>query len=228
MKKLKDLVILYSEDDPIICEQFASLLKPMCKQLVLAHQGDNALELFIKYRPEIVITDIEIPVNGLSLAKEIRQLSLSTQIIITTAHKNQRYLWEAVNLQLTQYLLKPISLESMSQALRLSERMLSTSSVSMRKYFNNNNYYDTYSKELIRSNSVIELSKYERCLLELLIQKHPAPASYESISTTIYSSENSFNAIKLLVRSLRNKIDKQSVKNLSGYGYKLQLKNDFD
>lgn len=228
MKKLKDIVILYAEDDPIIRQHFALFLTRQCKQLVVVYRDDVALDLFIKFKPEIVITDIEIPLKGLSLAREIRQLSLSTQIIITTAYKNQRYLWEAVNLQITQYLLKPISHERLTQALLLSERMLSAPSITVRKYFNNDSYYDTYCKELIHSNKVIELSKYERCLLELLIQKHPAPSSYESISTTIYNSEGSINAIKLLVRSLRNKIDKKSIKNLSGYGYKLQLQNDSD
>ncbi len=45
------------------------------------------------------------------MANEIRKISLFTQIMIITAYKKPQYLLEAVNLQLVQYLIKPINLE---------------------------------------------------------------------------------------------------------------------
>jgi len=47
--------------------------------------------------------------------------------------------------------------------------------------------------------------------------------SYESINAKVYNNENSKNAIKLLIRSLRKKIDKTSIVNVSGFGYKLNM-----
>ncbi len=80
--------------------------------LYTAIDGQEGLELYKKFEPEIVITDIEMPkLNGLEMAKKIRKHSLSTQIIIITAYKKPEYLLDAVNLQLVQYLIKPISLE---------------------------------------------------------------------------------------------------------------------
>ena len=79
---------------------------------------------------------------------------------------------------------------------------------------------------MICNDQIIKLSKNERALLELLIEKHPAPISYESIDAIIYDCEGSKNAIKLLINSLRNKIKKDSIMNISGFGYKLNPKED--
>lgn len=73
---------------------------------------------------------------------------------------------------------------------------------------------------------MVNLSKHERSLLELLLKKHPAPLSYETIDANIYDYSGSKNAIKLLVGSLRNKTTKASVINVSGFGYKLNLVAD--
>ena len=116
--KIKDANILYIEDDEITREQLAQFLSSHCKTLYTASDGEEGFALFEKFKPDIVITDIEMPkLNGLDMTKKIRKLSLSTQIIIT-AYTKPHYLLEAVNLQLTQYLIKPLSLEKITDALR--------------------------------------------------------------------------------------------------------------
>lgn len=226
-KKIKEASILYVEDDAITRKQFSKFLKSECKFLFMAEDGEEGFELYKKHEPDIVITDIEMPkLNGLDLAKKIRAESLSTQIIIITAFKKDQYLLQAVNLQLTQYLLKPINIEKITDALELASNYLNCKKLNTIKIIIDNGYYDTYTKELICDDKVVNLSKYERALIELLIEKHPAPTSYESIDVKIYDSCGSKNAIKLLISSLRNKIKKTSIINVSGFGYKLNLKGD--
>ena len=162
--------------------------------------------------------------NGLEMAKEIRKSSLSTQIIIMSAYTKPEYLLEAINLQLVQYLIKPTSLAKVTESLKIASNFLDCKSVNTKEIFTDNIYYDTYTKELIKDESVINLSKYERILLELLISKYPAPISYEMIDSDIYNFNSSKNAIKLLVSSLREKVTKEVVTNVSGFGYKLNPK----
>ncbi len=226
-KKIKDASILYIEDDSITRKELSKFFKSKCRVLYTAADGQEGFEQYKKYEPDIVITDIEMPnLNGLELAKKIRKKSLSTQIIIITAHKKSQYLLDAVNLQLTQYLLKPLSLEKITDALKLSSNYLDLKKVNTKTNLSGDRYYDSYTKELFCKNEIINLSKYERALIELLIEKHPAPASYESIDAKIYGYSASKNAIKLLVSSLRNKIEKQSIINVSGFGYKLNIMDD--
>ncbi len=80
--EITDSSILYIEDDDITREQLSQFLKSQCKVLYTATDGQEGLALYKQFEPDIVITDIEMPVlNGLEIAKEIRKTSLSTQII---------------------------------------------------------------------------------------------------------------------------------------------------
>ena len=226
-KIIKDASILYIEDDAITRKQLSKYFKSECRVLYTAGDGQEGFELYQKYDPDIVITDIEMPkLNGLEMAKRIRKKSLSTQIIIITAYQKDEYLLQAVNLQLTQYLLKPLSIEKITDALKLSSNYLNCKNANTKKIIINNGYYDTYTREMIVNDQIVNLSKHERLLIELLIEKHPAPASYESINANIYDYCGSKNATKLLIGSLRKKIKKESIVNVSGFGYKLSPKGD--
>ncbi|MBL4680597.1 MAG: response regulator [Pseudomonadales bacterium] len=226
-KIIKEASILYIEDDAITRKQLSKYFKSECRVLHTAVDGEEGFELYQKYAPDIVITDIEMPkLNGLEMAKKIRKQSLSTQIIIITAYTKDEYLLQAVNLQLTQYLLKPLSIEKITDALKLSSNYLNCKIANTKKVITNNGYYDTYTKELVCNGQIVNLSKHERALIELLLEKHPAPASYESINARIYDYGGSKNAMKLLISALRNKIKKEFIVNVSGFGYKLNLKDD--
>jgi DNA-binding response OmpR family regulator len=223
MQKLKNSTILYIEDDEITRENISSFLKRKCKNFFQACDGKEGLELFEKHSPDIIITDIEMPnLDGLSMAKKIRKKSPSTQIIITTAYASQEYLLEAVNLHLIKYIVKPISLPKLNEALSGCEDFLEDSIIT-KISFNKTSFYDTYTKELIKEEEIVSLSKTERALLDLLIKNYPAPTSYEGIESNVYEFASSKNAIKLLVKSLRNKINKDSITNVSGFGYNVNI-----
>ena len=223
MEKLKNSSILYIEDDEITRENISAYLKRQCKNLYIAVDGLDGLEKFKEYEPDIIITDIEMPnLNGLDMAKKIRKISSKTQIIVTTAYADQEYLLQAVNLHLLKYIIKPISLPKLSTALSECEAFLDED-IETKKYFSENTFYDTYTKELIKEESIVSLSKTERALLELLFKNYPAPTSYEAIETNIYDFSSSKNAIKLLVKSLRTKVLKEAIVNVSGLGYNLNL-----
>ncbi len=226
MEKLKNSTILYIEDDEITRENISSFLKRKCKNFFVACDGKEGLEFFEKYNPDIIITDIEMPnLDGLSMAKKIRKQSTSTQIIITTAYSSQEYLLEAVNLHLIKYIVKPISLPKLNEALSHCEEFLEDGIITKINFYKTT-FYDTYTKELIKNDELISLSKTERALLDLLIKNHPAPTSYEAIESNVYEFASSKNAIKLLVKSLRNKIDKEAISNVSGFGYNVNIEKE--
>ena len=224
MKKIKNSTILYIEDDDITRENISSYLKRQCKNLYTANNGLEGLELFKKHEPEIVITDIEMPkLNGIEMSQKIRKISSTAQIIITTAYASQEYLMKAVNLRLIQYIVKPISLPKLTSALNDCELYLEEV-VETQTYFDKSTFYDIYTKELIKDNEIISLSKNERAILELLIKNYPAPTTYESIESNVYEFATSKNAIKLLIKSLRQKINKEAIENISGLGYTVNIR----
>lgn len=223
MQRLKNCTILYIEDDDITRDNISQYLKRVCRELLIAKDGKEGFELFEQHKADIIITDIEMPkLDGLEMAKKIRKLSLKTQIIITTGFTSPQYLMEAVNLKLTKYIIKPISLVKLSQALKECEEFLKNE-IKTKKYFNQNSSYDTSTKELSINHQIVPLSKTERSLLETLIKNYPAATSYEAIEANVYNFVSSKNAIKLLIKALRTKLGKENIINISGYGYNIKI-----
>jgi two-component system response regulator VanR len=74
------------------------------------------LQLYEKYKPDIIITDIQMPkLNGLEFVKRIRQKDKKTQIIIITAFCDKDYLLKAIELGLVKYLVKPVKKKSLKR-----------------------------------------------------------------------------------------------------------------
>ena len=223
MAGLKNTSILYVEDDEITRENISSFLERKCHIFFNAKNGQDGYEKFLKYSPQIVITDIDMPkFDGITMAKKIREHSKSTQIIITTAYTDQDYLLKAINLHLVKYITKPLSISKLNEALSDCEEYMD-SSENIKKEFSATCYYDLYTKELVADNEIIKLSKNERELLELLIKNHPSTVSYEAIEQYVYNFESSKNAIKLLIKALRKKVGQEVIINVSGLGYKINL-----
>lgn len=91
-----------------------------------ASDGEEALDTICKYNPDIAIVDINMPfMNGLELAKQVKDLSLKTQIIILTGYDKFEYAKEAILYRVFEYILKPIDFEELTYALvKLGDEIL--------------------------------------------------------------------------------------------------------
>jgi len=106
---LKKFTILYVEDEKMISDIVAKLLRKHFKDVYIAYDGKKGLELFKNYLPDIVLTDINIPLlTGLEMSKKIKKLNSEQHIIFFTAFDNTNYLKEAINIGVDKYILKPI------------------------------------------------------------------------------------------------------------------------
>jgi two-component system response regulator VanR len=96
----KNIKILYVEDDEIARENGIEYLKTTLSIIYEASDAIKALQLYEKYKPDIIITDIQMPkLNGLEFVKRIRQKDKKTQVIIITAFCDKDYLLKAIELQ---------------------------------------------------------------------------------------------------------------------------------
>ena len=74
-----------------------------------AENGKQGLEHFAKYRPDIVITDIRMPVmDGIQMAREIKSLKDDTHFIVLTAFNDKESLAEFREIGFYDYLINPI------------------------------------------------------------------------------------------------------------------------
>jgi len=125
---LKNITILYAEDEKDLREVTHQILKGFTKKQYVAEDGAQGLELFKQHENEIdlIITDVNMPVlNGLEMVKEIKKINMHIPIIVATAFSNKEYLLEAIDIGVDKYVLKPIDvaklLQVMSQSLLYHE-----------------------------------------------------------------------------------------------------------
>ena len=112
---LKQLTLLYVEDEDIARLSIGSFLRRYMGELLLASNGSEGLQLYQAKRPAVVITDLEMPVmNGMEMIRKIRELDHSIPIIITTAYDDDAHYCPEADLTI----LKPISFMELLQAVK--------------------------------------------------------------------------------------------------------------
>jgi len=216
--------LLYVEDEAPIRLVTTMFLKPYFKDIIEASDGVEALEKYKKNKPDIIITDIEMPhMNGLEFCKKIREDNNSTPIIITTAHINVEYLLEAVSLNLIKYLGKPLQKKELFDALDSCFNQLEIKDPSIVQ-LTEELYYDTFNQSLSSKTDVVHLSISESMLLDILIKNKDRIVSYVEIENHIWADGYmTIDSLRSLVRKVRKMIGKEVIENISKTGYKIKL-----
>lgn len=219
---LKNFTILYVEDDEIVRKNAIEYLRRISKSVIEAEDGKEAISLWKKHKPDIIITDINMPrLNGIDMASYIRSEDKNVQIIIATAYSDTENLLRAVELQLVKYIIKPITKEKLLKALQKSIELIEDKSKFNLK-LSNTSFYNAYDKTITDEGKEIKLTKNETLFLDLLAHHHTRVVKYEEIESAIWAYEGmSQDAIRSLVRGLRKKVPEDSIENVSGVGYKL-------
>lgn len=118
MLQLKDIKLLYVEDEDAIVKVMTRLLEDNVSELYIAKDGSKALELYETHKPDIILADINIPkLNGLDLISKIRETDSNVRVILLTAYSDKDFLIKAADLKLTKYLIKPIIGKELFEAL---------------------------------------------------------------------------------------------------------------
>ena len=224
MLKKTNYTLLFVEDESMIRRIAVSFLRPYFLEIHEAEDGVEALELYNKHKPDLIITDIEMPnMDGITLCKEIRKVDKITPIVITTAYTNTEYLLEAVSLNLIKYLVKPIEEEPLFESLRFCFEHIEEQNPSMIK-LSKTHTFDVLNHTLIENGKLITLTESQYKLLSILIKNQGRIVSYEEIENFVWFDKvMSSDALRSLVRDVRKLIGKEAIANISKYGYRIHI-----
>lgn len=118
MTNLKDLTILIVEDENDLRCETAAFLELYCRRVHQAANGRDALALFDKEMPDLVISDIRMPfMDGIELVTCLRKSYPDTPIIFCTAFTETAYLLRAIELQVAAFVRKPVDVDELIAAI---------------------------------------------------------------------------------------------------------------
>lgn len=113
--------VLLAEDQSMVLGALAALLglEPDIEVVGRARDGEEALALALESRPDVVLTDIEMPRRtGLELAAELRRQGSPARVVILTTFARSGYLRRALDAGAAGYLLKDSPSERLADAVR--------------------------------------------------------------------------------------------------------------
>ena len=107
---LKNAIILVVQDNQHELEEMNKLFKVYCKKCYIAENGKKGYEKYLKYRPDIVLTDYKLSeTNGLEMIKNIRKVDKKVPIVLITRYNDNILLSKAIEYKVSAYLSKPIN-----------------------------------------------------------------------------------------------------------------------
>lgn len=213
----QNLSILCVEDEDGVRKPIINTLKYYFGKVYEASDGQEGLNAYEKYTPDIILCDIQMPVmNGLEMIRQIRKKDNSTPIILLSAYNSEEYLMELINLHVQHFILKPINATNLEEALANALQGRHTGSLKLNK----NTFLDIDNLCLHVEDKKITLSKRERQFLVLLCENRLI--RYDEIEVELWREKAmSLDALKSFVRDLRKKLPYEMIENIPQEGYKL-------
>jgi DNA-binding NtrC family response regulator len=118
--KLK-LKILYVEDEQKLRERIGLMLGMCFGTVLTAANGEEAVRIFLQERPDLVVSDIRMPVmDGLEMTRAIRLVEPKVPVIFCTAFTEAGYLLKAIELGVSAYVRKPLDCEQLIEVIKES------------------------------------------------------------------------------------------------------------
>ncbi|GAB1535497.1 response regulator transcription factor [Geovibrio sp. ADMFC3] len=218
--KLKKHSVLYAEDDEGIRKSYEMILRKLCGPLRCAADGNEAFSLYSEKKPDILIADIKMPyIDGLQLIKKIRNVDKDIRILMTTAYTDEQYTLQAIELDISRYLVKPVMLENLKRALYKCVREIEDRNPEQ-ICFENGLVYNIPLKNITSVNGEIALTNIESRILEILIENRGRIVRYEKFETEIWRNEYmSKETLRSHIKFLRKKVGNDSIKSAKGLGY---------
>jgi len=166
MRNLSEIKILFVEDDIDTQENIKILLEDEVGALYQAYNGKEALEIYHEKKPDIIITDIKMPLlDGLEMAKKIREIDTIQPIIVVSAFDDKDLLLEAINIGIDQFVTKPIDLDTlMKKITKLEKKIYEKKTINKLLEYKDKKLYDMVYKDHLTD-------AYNRGFFEIIFNK---------------------------------------------------------
>jgi len=219
INQFKNYTVLCVEDEDGIRKRLVNTLKYYFKDVYEASNGEEGYYLYYDKRPDIIISDIEMPEkNGMEMVEEIRKNDLSTIIIMLTAYSNEEYLLNLINLNINHYILKPVISDNLLGGIVKAFGLKLEKTVS----FSDDLSFNIAQRELFYKEEIVFLRKRDKEFLLLLYENKNRVLTYNMIEEYIWKDKSmSMTALKTFIKEFRQRVPVDLIVNVPQEGYKL-------
>jgi len=223
MSKVK---VLLAEDETSLGMIVKESLETRDFLVFLAEDGEQAVEIYKKEQPDILVLDVMMPKkDGFSVAEDIRKENKRIPIIFLTAKSQTSDVLEGFHKGGNDYLKKPFSIEELIVRIKaLLDRIEIKSNVD---HITIGKYIFNLTKQTLEiDNNIEQLTHREAELLFYLFEKKNEILDRSFILNKLWSNDDFFNArsMDVFISKLRKKLKKDEtiqILNVRGFGYKL-------
>lgn len=218
-KNLKKLKVLLVEDEDKLAQLLKTAIGENFESFFIENNGKDGLERFIKYSPDLVITDIMMPdLTGLEMAQELKKINPNIPIIILSAFSEKEKLLSAIDVGVVKYFIKPFDPDELLEYIIEISSTLKNELIVLNDDFK----FNIKTNSLYKNEHYVSLTKREALFLNLLIKNQHRVISHEIIFKNLWElKENNKEKLRTFIKRFKVKTSKELIQNIKGQGYKL-------
>lgn len=217
--------VLIIEDEHKIARALQKALTQETYAVDVSFTGDDGLAMASTEPYDVMIIDRMLPggIDGLSIVKELRVLSIHTPILLLTAMSATHDKTDGLDAGADDYLAKPFALEELLARVRALLRRPAEQQSSVLTI--GDLTLDTVRYTVTRAGRSISLTSKEFALLEFLMRNPGRPLSKEVIISHVwdYDADILPNTVEVYIKYLRNKLETKGetplIHTVRGFGY---------
>ena len=222
--------ILLVDDDRELTSLLKELLEMEGFNVLVAHDGEQALGLLCVERYDLVLLDLNLPgADGMTVLRTLRKTDRDTRVLILSARSEVADKVAGLDAGANDYLSKPFHLAELEARIR---------SLTLRQFTQNDVIlscgalcFDTKTRTATAAGQVLTLTRKETGILEYLLLHRGRPVSQEELIDHVWdnSVDNFSNSIRVHISALRKKLRAalgyDPIRNRIGEGYVMEEKS---
>ncbi len=221
--------LLIIDDEPVIVESLAYSLRRENYEVSIAENGPDALELFDKTHPDLVVLDLMLPgMDGLEVCRRLRARS-TVPIIMLTARSDEVDKILGLEIGADDYLPKPFSFRELLARIRSVLRRVALDQIAEApgQLKIGNLTADGIGRRVIKNQQELQLSAREFDLLFFLMSQAGRACSRQELLSQVWGEEwtGDPRTLEVHIRWLRLKVEDDPtnpgyIQTVRGYGYR--------
>mgnify|MGYP005992642233 CR=1 FL=1 len=228
----KNLNLLYIEDDPVISKKIKTILEKFFNKVLIANEGEEAFKIYENNKIDLIISDINMPkMNGLQFLELLRKKSPDIPFIFVTAREDPNMMLKAIQLDIDNYILKPIDLKDFLNIINNACEKLYRKSIKEEEKniikIDEKVFWNKENRILTQNDQICKLTKKELLILDLLLKSknktYPVNEIINHLWLDDFKEKDYISCLKNIISRLRMKMPQINIENIYGMGYRINL-----